>query len=165
MRCGSRGLFHARPSDATTPRTLAFATLLVHGFPGRARTLGVSDVFQASPSHTVVSALCTRFWVEMPLGLSYATATTRTFLVVTAPGKGEDKGKFRWLSVSLSVSHHKWSLSALPLYREGRALHTQHTEQHRAYALPGRAWGRRLKNPALPLRARPAASGQKYPGR
>ena len=28
-----------------------------------------SDMFQASPSHTVVSALCTRFWVEMPLGL------------------------------------------------------------------------------------------------
>ena len=35
------------------------------------KTLGLitSDVIQASPSHTVVSALCTRFWVEMPLGL------------------------------------------------------------------------------------------------
>ena len=30
-----------------------------------------SDVFQASPSHTVVSALCTRFWVEMPLGACF----------------------------------------------------------------------------------------------
>ena len=39
-----------------------------------------SDVFQASPSHTVVSALCTRFWVEMPLGLFvYAFASTGIF--------------------------------------------------------------------------------------
>ena len=64
------------------------------------KTLGLitSDVFQASPSHTVVSALCTRFWVEMPLG---AFVLSGSFVGATATERGKEKGKFRQLSVSL----------------------------------------------------------------
>ena len=60
-----------------------------------------SDVFQASPSHTVMSALCTRFWVKMPLGLAYVAATTRIFSVRPRPKEGkrkESSGGCRFLS-------------------------------------------------------------------
>ena len=61
-----------------------------------------SDVIQASPSHTVMSALCTRFWVKMPLGLAYVAATIRIFSVRPRPKEGkikESSGGCRFLSL------------------------------------------------------------------
>ena len=73
------------------------------------KTLGLitPDVFQASPSHTVVSALCARFWVKMPLGLAYVAATTRIFSVRPRPKEGkrkESSGGCRFLSLCHTTS-------------------------------------------------------------
>ena len=115
-----------------------------------------SDVVQASPFYTVVSAAGSQFCCkDCRCGLVYEAARQRCH----DGQKIETPLSLFLVSVSLNTSTKACPGGACRpgLSREGGALHTQHakhtagnTHRHR------RAWGRGLENLALPLRARPS---------